>query len=169
MGVEPTTFWVQIRCSSQTELRPHNYWLRFYLLLQYESSVCIHSIVFKFSLLLGDLQIVTSYRSSTLTLHVVSTQYFLTKIQKIAGIPGFEPGTNRLTVYCATAAPYPLISWGGGNRTPILGTKILCLAVRRRLNSKFIVLTTLERKTRLELATFSLEGWRSTNWVTSAK
>ena len=25
----------------------------------------------------------------------------------IAGIDGFEPSTNRLTVYCATAAPYP--------------------------------------------------------------
>lgn len=25
----------------------------------------------------------------------------------LAGIDGFEPSTNRLTVYCATAAPYP--------------------------------------------------------------
>ena len=41
------------------------------------------------------------------TLHVVSTLHLLTKMQKIAGIDGFEPSTNRLTVYCATAAPYP--------------------------------------------------------------
>ena len=30
------------------------------------------------------------------------------------------------------------------------------------------VLWFFERKTRVELATFSLEGWRSTNWATSA-
>lgn len=25
----------------------------------------------------------------------------------MAGVVGFEPTTNRLTVYCATAAPHP--------------------------------------------------------------
>lgn len=32
---------------------------------------------------------------------------FLKRIQKMAGMARFELATNRLTVYCATAAPHP--------------------------------------------------------------
>jgi hypothetical protein len=28
------------------------------------------------------------------------------KLKKMAGMEGFEPTTNRLTVYCATTAPH---------------------------------------------------------------
>ena len=148
MGVEPTTFWVQIRCSSQTELRPQIYW-RIRVLLELLRRIVFLARLTKYTalnMLIHDKSAFCRYKKSRIIL----------TFNIFAGIDGFEPSTNRLTVYCATAAPYPRISWGGGNRTPILGTKILCLAVRRRLNSKFIVLTTFGAEDEARTRNFQL-------------
>ena len=68
---------------------------------------------------------------------------------------GIEPMTSSLPRKCSTAELRRLLICSKFNSNSLI-IKLL------------ISIQTLERKTRFELATYSLEGYRSTNWATSA-
>ena len=84
---------------------------------------------------------------------------------------GIEPVTPWLKVKCSTdwanGSYYGVIdgTWTRDNQCHKLA--LYQLNYDHHIY-EFFFLNKMERETRVELATFSLEGWRSTNWATPA-
>ena len=72
---------------------------------------------------------------------------------------GFEPMTSSLPRKCSTPELRRLIQFA------VTGFQFAVILLP---TANCPVQTVTERKTRFELATYSLEGYRSTNWATSA-
>ena len=93
---------------------------------------------------------------------------------KMVSHTGIEPVTPWLKVKCSTDWANGSQLWGDRRdlnpRQPVPQTGALPTELRSPyIYNQIVLINKMERETRVELATFSLEGWRSTNWATPAK
>ena len=147
IGVEPITYWLQVSCSTRWA-KAAKWWLEKDSNLRRQSRQ-IYSLLPLTArepnhILVGRRGIeplLPGWKPGVLTIK---------RTPHMVRYTGVEPVTTRLKVVCSTI-------WANN------AFKIFLLK-----NILFIISIKMERETRVELATFSLEGWRSTNWATPA-